>query len=73
MNDKQKIFVMVAVGSFLFWLVAPFSDDIGFRGMDLFDIFNLDRIEYWFLTWYQVLAFAISGFSLTGFFLFKDK
>ena len=77
MNDKQKWFVVVAVGSFLFWLVAPFSGDIVSDGMkpylDLFDIFNLDLIDFWFVTWYQVLSFSISGFSLTGYFLFKDK
>ena len=66
MNDKQKTFLIVAVGSFIFWLFAPTMD--GWTPDSIFEY-----TEYWFDEWYKILAFSLFGLSLTGFFLFKDK
>tara|TARA_B100001971_G_C17757545_1_gene318574 strand:- start:279 stop:539 length:261 start_codon:yes stop_codon:yes gene_type:complete len=71
MNDKQKIFLIVGVMAFAFWLLFPLSLSLGRGTVGLDDFF--DRNEKWWKHWYQILSFVISCGCALGFFLFKDK
>ena len=77
MNDKQKIFVMVAVGSIVVLLITifafpqfsfkePFSSYIN---LDMDAIFAGEKHTNWF----GIIAVFNIVVSITGFFLFKDK
>ena len=66
MNDKQKIFAIISILAFVYWLLAPMSE-----GSNPFELF--EDPDYWFDEWYQVLAFAVAVACYCGFFFFKDK
>ena len=73
MNDKQKIFVMVGVGSFVLLMVSIlgsylFSFNDGFIGM-----FSGGTFENVKTNWIGMIAVFNVVVSITGFFLFKDK
>ena len=77
MNDKQKIFVMVAVGSIVvlfisifglnqFNLENPFSSYIGLN----LDAINMGKKH---INWFGIIAVFNIVISITGYVLFKDK
>ena len=77
MNDKQKIFVMVGVGSFAIFFITIW-------GLDQFSIANpfqswhalgVDAIKSGkrHTNWIGMIAIFNIAVSITGFFLFKDK
>ena len=76
MNDKQKIFVMVGVGSSIlfilsitllqFSLIEPFKFwDTGYK--------NGEGFAHWKTNWLGIASIFNVVVSATGFFLFKDK
>jgi len=78
MNDKQKIFVMVAVGSLAvllitllatdeFTLKQPFISTLGLNFDAAYKYGNRHT------NWFGMIATFNIVVSLTGFFLFKDK
>ena len=77
MNDKQKIFVMIGVGSLVVLLITLFATDefnlenpfISMRGMDFDTVMSGKRHTNWFgmISTFNIVV------SITGFFLFKDK
>jgi len=70
MNDKQKIFLIIGVPAFIFWLFMPTNTS----QITIIDDLILDGdFHFWFYTWYQTLSFAITVGCAIGFFLFKDK
>lgn len=77
MNDKQKIFVMVGVGSLVVLLITLFATEeftlkspfISMWGMDL-DSINAGKRH---TNWFGMIAVFNVVVSITGFFLFKDK
>lgn len=77
MNDKQKIFVMVCVGSLVVLLLTLFATDdfdlkqpfISINGMGYDTYMAGVRHTNWFG---MIAAFNIVV-SITGFFLFRDK
>ena len=95
MNDKQKIFVMVGVGSFVVLLITIFglgyypvyettdpnnvNDSI--TRFDFSNIFSIYRTKSTqdpsglslATNWLGIIAIFNIVFSITGFFLFKDK
>ena len=72
MNDKQKIFVMVGVGSAVIFPISVVSNAY----FD-FSSFNLMFGSYWqdvsHINWLGIIAVFNIVVSITGFFLFKDK
>jgi hypothetical protein len=77
MNDKQKIFVMVGVGSLVVLLITIFATNefslespfISMLGMDIDAMYAGKRHTNWF----GMIAVFNVVVSLTGFYLFKDK
>ena len=73
MNDKQKIFVMVAVGSAVVFPISVganmYFDFVSFSLM--FGSYDLDGNVY--TNWLGIIAVFNIVASITGFFLFKDK
>ena len=74
MNDKQKIFAMVAVGSIILWFITVFG--LGFDGESPGRI--LSDFQYYFkkgdrTNWLGIIAIFNIAVSILGFFLFKDK
>ena len=77
MNVKQKIFVMVTIGSIILWLITVFG--LGFDGQrylgyghskfDLEQFFKQGKK----INWLGIIAIFNIVVSVTGFFLFKDK
>ena len=74
MNDKQKIFVMVAVGSIVIFPITILSNAyFSFASFSLM-FGSLTNLEGGYATnWIGMIAVFNVVFSLTGFFLFKDK
>ena len=76
MNKIQKIFVMVAVGSFIVFIVSiagryEFRFDNGFNNMFSYRTTNADVIIQ--TNWLGIIAIANLFMSITGYLLFKDK
>ena len=77
MNDKQKIFVMVGVGSLVVLLITLFSTDeftmdspfISMWGLDVDSAMSGKRHTNWF----GMIAVFNIVISITGYVLFKDK
>jgi hypothetical protein len=65
MNNIQKIFVIIAITSFILWLGMAFNNNGGWLDSDMIDEL-FDEVSV-------VVAFSIGCGSLTGLFLFKDK
>ena len=61
MNDKQKIFAIVSVVSFVLWIGLSVADE---RRVSFDDMFEETG---------AIIALAIGVGSLVGFFLFKNK
>jgi|TARA_B100001964_G_C13810703_1_gene412924 hypothetical protein len=68
MNDKQKIFLIVGIITFIIWLFLPTSKVVGIDWL-----FDSDTTYRWFRDWDNVLLFALWVGSGVAFFLFKDK
>tara|TARA_B100001750_G_C14988419_1_gene341306 strand:- start:81 stop:296 length:216 start_codon:yes stop_codon:yes gene_type:complete len=62
LNDKQKIFVLVGVGSSVL-LFLSFLDEI--------NLFQL--VPYSIERWLPIISIFNIAISITGFYLFKDK
>ena len=74
MNDKQKVLIMVFVGSSVLFLTSIFGSFYfnfidGFTGM-FHGGFNADDFKTNYIGLIAVFNVAV---SITGFFLFKDK
>jgi hypothetical protein len=77
MNDKQKIFVMVGVGSLVVLLLTLFATDefdlkqpfISMNGM----VWDTIKTGVRHTNWFGMIAVFNIVVSITGFFLFKDK
>jgi|TARA_B100002003_G_scaffold211802_1_gene208455 hypothetical protein len=77
MNTTQKIFLIVGITSFLYWLFIPVSSGVApfvWQGTNNIGLIDMsDEFHYWYYYWYQLLSFIIAFSSGIGFFLFKDK
>ena len=77
MNDKQKVFVMVGVGSLVVLLITLFATNefsldspfISRYGLD----FDAKARGIRHTNWFGMIAVFNVVVSITGFFLFKDK
>ena len=77
MNDKQKILIMVGVGSLAVLLMTLFATDIftleqpfiSRKGMNFDTVMSGKR----HINWFGMIAVFNIVVSVTGFFLFKDK
>ena len=68
MNNLQKIFVMVAIGSIILWFITVFA--LGFDGQYHFkSLFKQGKK----INWLGIFAILNIAVSVSGFFLFKDK
>ena len=65
MNNLQKIFLIIAIMSFILWLGMAFNNNGGWLDSDMIDEL-FDEVSV-------IVAFTIGVGSLVGFFLFKDK
>ena len=74
MNDKQKIFVMVAVGSLVVLPISVLSNiALSFESFSLmFGSWN-SLNDTSVTNWIGIIAVFNIVASITGFFLFKDK
>ena len=78
MNDKQKIFVMVCVGSLVVLLITLFGTNeftleqpfISVRGLDYDAAYKYGNRH---TNWFGMIALFNIVVSSVGFFLFKDK
>jgi len=70
MNDKQKIFLMIAIPCFFLWLFLP---PLGSEHIDIDWFFDTDMGRWWFRDWHNIALFIGWVVSALGFFLFKDK
>jgi hypothetical protein len=68
MNDKQKIFVMVGLGSVVIFPISVVSN-VHFE----FSSFNQMFGSLSHTNWLGIIAVFNIVVSITGFFLFKDK
>ena len=78
MNDKQKIFVMVAVGSLVVLLITIFATEVFNLKSPFISYTNLSydaitKYGHKNTNWFGMIALFNIVVSLTGFFLFKDK
>ena len=78
MNDKQKIFVMVGVGSLVVLLITIFATEVFNLKSPFISYTNLsyDAIRKYGhknTNWFGMIAVFNIVVSLIGFFLFKDK
>ena len=82
MNNVQKIFVMVAIGSIFLWFITVLG--LGFDGqasvktVSLYDSPYHSDFKYYFkkydrINWLGIIAIFNIAVSVSGFFLFKDK
>ena len=69
MNDKQKWFIVVAVGCVSAIVMALLFDNIE----DTFEVINQTNYEGPYVNWTGCVLFGMLCSSITGFFLFKDK
>ncbi len=84
MNNIQKMFVMVAVGSLILFLITIYAlgfnayewvlNDFGYQ-----DLVFKNPFKKWFqgvgirTNWLGIIAIVNISISIVGFFLFKDK
>jgi len=65
MNKTQKISLIVAVVTFVFWLASAFENG--------FELFDPDWWDEGFEEWYLQVSFALFMGSFVTYFLFKNK
>ena len=77
MNDKQKLFVMVAVGSIVVLLITIFAfPQFSFKEpFSSYTNLDVDAVLAGkkHTNWFGIIAVFNIVVSITGFFLFKDK
>ena len=71
MNDKQKIFVMVGVGSIALLIISMTALQWSFERP--FSRLILGKNPHWKTNWLGIIAVFNIVVSFVGFFLFKDK
>ena len=73
MNDKQKIFVMVAVGSAVVFPISVGANPFFYFGSFDSMFGQIDPQGNVHTNWIGIIAVFNIVVSITGFFLFKDK